>query len=103
MIAEQRAAELNWLSSEAFDKRHVEISEKRQQGTGEWILRTPEVLEWLEGSPNSRLLWGYGIRTYVNIKDRPRISLTTNGSIAGAGKTFIRCPLFDFSLWGGSS
>ncbi|KAH0603494.1 uncharacterized protein H6S33_007816 [Morchella sextelata] len=66
---------INWLYSEAFDKRHTEISGRRQPNTGEWILKEPEVQDWENGKSKSRLLWGYGI--------------------PGAGKTFLSSFMID--------
>lgn len=61
---EKRNAVLDWLSSEKFDTRHIEISGKRQKNTGDWILETPEVKEWTKKQQDlqKRLLWGHGIR-----------------------------------------
>lgn len=55
---------LNWLYQETTDKRHTEISGRRQKNTGQWILGAPEVQGWAKKNSNSRLLWGYGIRMY---------------------------------------
>lgn len=59
---EKRRNILHWFSPGAFDKKHVEISGTRQQNTGEWLLRRPEVRDWVKKNPNSPILWGYGIR-----------------------------------------
>lgn len=55
---------VNWLYPDEFDKRHVEISGRRREGTGQWIMREPVVQDWVGGVSSFRILWGYGIRTY---------------------------------------
>lgn len=57
---------LNRISPETFNERHIEISNRRKERTGQWILRLPEVQDWRK---NPGLLWGYGIRTYYYIKN----------------------------------
>ncbi|KAI5838991.1 hypothetical protein DFP73DRAFT_243697 [Morchella snyderi] len=67
---------LDWIYPGDFNAKHHEISNRRQKGTGDWLLKSPEFVDWAEGRLKSRLLWGHGI--------------------PGAGKTFLRCIiLFD--------
>ncbi|KAI5840036.1 ankyrin repeat-containing domain protein [Morchella snyderi] len=75
-IEKKRMEVLDWLYPSAFDKRHLEISSRRQKDTGKWVLREPGVQEWCGRNPQNRLLWAYGI--------------------PGAGKTFISSLLIDY-------
>ncbi|KAI5839953.1 hypothetical protein DFP73DRAFT_500816, partial [Morchella snyderi] len=65
----KRKEVLDWLYPGDPDAKHTDISNRRQEGTGEWLLSSPEMQSWIMGSHPSKLLWGYGI--------------------PGAGKTFI--------------
>lgn len=56
---------LGWLSPKDFEKnsdKHLETNKLRHQGTGEWLLVTPEFLDLSKKSPGGSLLWGFGIR-----------------------------------------
>ncbi|KAH8148232.1 uncharacterized protein LAJ45_07684 [Morchella importuna] len=67
--AEARLKVLNWLYPESFETRHLDISRRRRERTGEWLLKSPEFCEFVSNNQNSPILWGYGI--------------------PGAGKTFL--------------
>lgn len=89
---EKRKKVLHWLSPQAFDTKHIEISGRRQESTGEWLLNRPEVRDWVKKNPNSPLLWGYGIRksNTASISSYRTQGLTVHLFIAGSGKTFLR-------------
>ncbi|KAI5847752.1 hypothetical protein DFP73DRAFT_352692 [Morchella snyderi] len=67
LIEEKRELILHWLSSNTFDQRHTEISNKRDN-IGQWLLGSQEFKNWTHDT-DSRLLWVHGL--------------------AGSGKTFI--------------
>lgn len=52
---------LDWLSPINAGAKHCDISEKRQPGTGQWVLDTLELRQWLAGA--TRTLWCPGART----------------------------------------
>lgn len=64
ILALKRGKILTWLYPEAFDKRHLEVRERRQNNTGGWILEEPSVQGWIKEGLSSRILWGYGICMY---------------------------------------
>ena len=51
---------LEWISSERPGKRHADLQSKRKQGIGDWLLETPEFVNWKIKDPCSVLL-GRGI------------------------------------------
>lgn len=63
-LAEARLKVLNWLYPESFETRHLDISRRRRERTGEWLLKSPEFCEFVSNNQNSPILWGYGIRKY---------------------------------------
>ncbi|KAH8148970.1 uncharacterized protein LAJ45_06945 [Morchella importuna] len=73
--ASSRKAILDWLYPGDFNAKHYEIGNRRQKGTGDWLLKSPEFIGWVEGRLKSRLLWGHGI--------------------PGAGKTFLSSTVID--------
>ncbi|RPB14017.1 hypothetical protein P167DRAFT_477962, partial [Morchella conica CCBAS932] len=66
----KRANVLNWVCSDNVDTKHNDVSNRMQEGTGQWLIREPKFQEWYTGVSHTKMLWGYGI--------------------PGAGKTFIR-------------
>lgn len=62
IVAAKRKSVLSWLYPSAVDTKHIEISDARKKNTGGWLLKSPEVLEWVKKNPYSPILWGYGIR-----------------------------------------
>ena len=46
----QHHAIMEWLSPSDFPAQQYDIICRRQEGTGEWFLETPEFTRWLEGS-----------------------------------------------------
>ena len=51
---------LEWISNERSGKRYEDISSKRMQGIGNWLLETPEFAKWKTEDPCTVLL-GRGI------------------------------------------
>ena len=49
-----------WLHSDDFKEKHQLIQDNRQEGTGEWLLRSEEFINWKKGV-SSRILLGLGI------------------------------------------
>ena len=52
---------VNWLSPLNFWLKQNDTFERRQEGTGEWLLEHPEFRKWIEGE--NRALWCPGDRT----------------------------------------
>ncbi|KAH0608836.1 uncharacterized protein H6S33_001064 [Morchella sextelata] len=73
--AEDRIKILNWLYPESFETRHLEISGRRREKTGEWLLKSAEFVEFVRNNQSSPILWGHGI--------------------PGAGKTFLSSAVID--------
>lgn len=57
---EKRELILRWLFSKAFDQRHTEISKRRQENIGQWLLESQEFENWTNDT-DSRLLWVHGL------------------------------------------
>ena len=51
---------LEWITSERSGKRHADIQSKRKQDIGNWLLETPEFVNWKTEDPCSVLL-GRGV------------------------------------------
>jgi hypothetical protein len=49
-----------WLSSLDFAAKQIDFFNRRQPGTGEWLLSDPRFKHWLEGK--ERILWCPGLR-----------------------------------------
>ncbi|KAF8189196.1 hypothetical protein K438DRAFT_958027 [Mycena galopus ATCC 62051] len=58
--ATERKKIIEWLSPINFFLRQADISQSRQQGTGEWLLTDPDFQQWVVGS--GKTLWCHGIR-----------------------------------------
>lgn len=78
-LRESQEKLLNWLFPGPFNGVHVEISQRRVEGTGKWFLETPEFQEWTSGREGTQLLWGYGIRTYWHKSSFLSYKLTVDG------------------------
>src|SRR5437762_1740429 len=52
---------INWISPLNFWQTQNDNFERRQKGTGEWLLNDPKFMKWLTGSTN--ILWCPGDRT----------------------------------------
>ncbi|KAG0127725.1 hypothetical protein HOY82DRAFT_624539, partial [Tuber indicum] len=74
-LGKKRREVLKWLHSDDFREKHQLIQENRQEGTGEWLLRSEAFVDWKKGVSSSRILLGLGI--------------------AGAGKTFLSSLVID--------
>ncbi|KAI9879865.1 MAG: hypothetical protein M1830_006717 [Pleopsidium flavum] len=71
---EKRSAVLQWLSPIQFGAKQSDLSNQRQEGTGNWLLRSDEFVKWLNGT--SRTLWCPGM--------------------PGAGKTILASRVIDY-------
>ena len=60
-VKEERFRILFWLSDVQYKKHHQTISKGLLEGTGSWLLRNPQFLEWRNSSVSS-VLWLHGIR-----------------------------------------
>ena len=56
----QRDKILDWVSSTRHQSHHSQIYKKVLKGTGEWLLRSPELYDWLDSS-SSQMMWLHGI------------------------------------------
>jgi hypothetical protein len=65
---ERRAAEYerrviaDWLSPLNFKARQSEVFSRRQEGSGQWLLKSQEFKDWVDGTQMG--LWCPGIREY---------------------------------------
>ena len=50
----------SWLSPAEFSIKQSDVLSRRQEGTGEWLLRTPEFKSWVQDS-DVRTIWCPGI------------------------------------------
>lgn len=64
---EKDGGPLSWLYSDSTHTKHLEISNARQQKTGNWFLRSPEFHEFVKEKVDASLLWAHGARTYIYI------------------------------------
>lgn len=60
-LKEERLEILQWLSNVQYKKHHQNLSKDLLEGTGSWLLRKPQVVEWRKSSVSS-VLWLHGIR-----------------------------------------
>jgi hypothetical protein len=56
-----------WLSSLNFKASQLEFLQKKQEGTGEWLLEDPTFKEWRDGILEA--LWCPGIREMISFND----------------------------------
>ncbi|KAK6338820.1 hypothetical protein TWF696_009628 [Orbilia brochopaga] len=68
---------LEWLAPIEYNSKHNDLSEKRQSGTGRWLLHTNKYQHWLQG--RNRILFCPGM--------------------PGAGKTFLTSAVVDHLFW----
>ena len=59
---EERDRILTWLSPLNFGPRLSDMLDRRQEGTGTWLLESQLFTDWLEG--HFRTLWCPGMREY---------------------------------------
>jgi ankyrin repeat protein len=57
----ERQSILTWLSRLDVEKKQSGVLSKRLAGTCEWILQTPEFVEWSSGQSESPILWCHGL------------------------------------------
>lgn len=63
-IAQLRREIIEWLSPLNFLKTQIDVLNRRQTGTGQWLLESAEFKDWFSGSGTT--LWCPGIRmTYL--------------------------------------
>lgn len=58
---QERCDILKWISEIPYETDHDTASKDRVNGTCEWLLKTPQYLDWRDSS-ESKLLWLHGIR-----------------------------------------
>jgi hypothetical protein len=78
---------VKWLSNLDFEVKQIDLFEKREEGTGEWLLEESSFKEWLKGT--YRTLWCAGDRTFHNALNGVFIVKYTNSMIAGVGKSIL--------------
>ena len=82
LATDSRFEILQWLKAPSSKKNFRDARDKKEPGTGNWLLDDDRFIQWKE---NGKLLWlqGKGKRS---IQLNPAIS---DCSTAGAGKTFL--------------
>lgn len=73
---QEHQAILNWLTPVDYSPQHQDFISRRQEGTGQWLLRSPEFQEWLNNHGQTLFCPG----------------------IPGAGKTIIAAIVIDHLL-----
>lgn len=80
-MKEERLAILKWLSNVQYKKHHQTLSKGLLEGTGSWLLKKRQFVEWRDSSMSS-VLWLHGIRGCSNSWSILRLtSLTSNSRI----------------------
>lgn len=77
---------LSWLSQDDVTKKHLEIMEKRTEGTGQWFINSDEYMDWKAGASEASILWCPGKRESY-LPNLLLVVLTENQ--AGTGKSFM--------------
>ena len=62
-LTEEEQKIFDWLSMYSFSDSHNSAAQRREPGTGAWILNSPEYKDWR--TPDSSLLWLYGQCKYL--------------------------------------
>lgn len=62
-LDEKRQAVISWLSPLNFSTKHNDVFNRRQNGTGRWLLEAEEFRSWLSG--DKRTLWCPGLRMFT--------------------------------------
>lgn len=59
---EETVEVVKWLTSDTVDYNDVQLKtlDKCVSNTGQWILKLPEFLAWVDGSGKSHTLWCQG-------------------------------------------
>ena len=66
--AENRQLIANWLTPLDFKARQQDIFSRRQEGTGQWLLDSPEFQTWL--TEPGQVLYCFGMRMYTYERDQ---------------------------------
>ena len=84
-LGSERIKILQWASSIPFKQHHREVRKDILSGTGEWLFKKPQFIEWRKSSAPS-LLWVHGTRMIASMI---LFDLYTNDVciVAGCGKT----------------
>lgn len=56
---QESRAIFRWLSPLDFTAKHIDVSQKRRSGTGEWLLLSDQFGDWVRG--RSKVLWCPGM------------------------------------------
>jgi hypothetical protein len=78
---------LDDLFNERVDSRHSEVICQRKEGTGKWLLESPEFTDWVRGDSGSALLWAHGIGSFILCVLSRKSELTCTLKL-GLGKHF---------------
>lgn len=60
-VPDERRKILNWLSKRNFWKNQIDYFARAEDGTGQWLLDSPQFECWVQKGGN-RFLWCYGDR-----------------------------------------
>lgn len=58
---DERIKVFHWISRIEYKKHHEGLSQSVLPGSGEWLLRSTEYIQWGQSSASS-VLWLHGIR-----------------------------------------
>ena len=72
-LVDRRNRLLSQLSSISYVNKHLKEHEKRHKGTGSWLTKTVEFVEWVTRT-RSDCLWCYGIRMLTSGNSVPKCS-----------------------------
>lgn len=59
-LDDQSHAIIAWISPLNLASKQIDVSSKRQEGTGDWLLGADEFRSWLHG--DQHILWCRGLR-----------------------------------------
>jgi hypothetical protein len=82
-LDQESQAIIDWLSPLNFFPTQTDTLHRRENGTGEWLFKTPEFKAWL--SRAEKILWCSGLRIPTLLYKQAY----TNLHLAGAGKTIL--------------
>ena len=66
-LDEKRRRILEWLSPINMHDKQKDTYSRRQEHTGEWLLKKKEFVDWMEGDDSNVTLWCPGNRTYFDL------------------------------------
>jgi len=61
-VTDERQKILNWISTRNYWTNHLDYFARAEDGTGQWLLDSPEFKNWIEG--RKRFLWCPGDRKF---------------------------------------